>query len=298
MRKATLACWLVFPVVLGGALAGALVLAPRMGIVAATLAMQILALAAIAACERLWPYVPSWNRSHGDLRTDAIHAIVSGIGVAQLARPLAQLAGAVAAGILSESIGASLWPSGWPLAVQLALALVVVELPQYWLHRWQHERELLWRGRPREQLGPSGSGLRPVEVRQLPASGLVPAAVLGDGLVGRDENGEPDRGARRPGADERSACRRLRAPREALRDRLQWEVAAEAIKAANAVEAFSGEANNLSVALFTSSGFKLIDLDSSSLNLSALIRSLAKHDLVRATDLAKSLRHESPRALA
>lgn len=77
-----------------------------------------------------------------------------------------------------------------------------------------------------------------------------------------------------------------------------WEVAAEAIKAANAVEAFSGEANNLSVALFTSSGFKLVDLDTSSLNLSALVRSLAKQDLVRATDLAKSLKYEAPRALA
>jgi hypothetical protein len=77
-----------------------------------------------------------------------------------------------------------------------------------------------------------------------------------------------------------------------------WEVAAEGIKAANAVEAFSGETNNLSVPLFTSSGFKLIDLDTSSLNLSALVRSLAKQDLVRSTDLAKSLKYEAPRALA
>lgn len=77
-----------------------------------------------------------------------------------------------------------------------------------------------------------------------------------------------------------------------------WEVAAEAIKAANAIEAFSGEANDLGVALMTSSGFKLIDLDTSSMNLSALVRSLAKQDLVRATDLAKSLKYEAPRALA
>ena len=77
-----------------------------------------------------------------------------------------------------------------------------------------------------------------------------------------------------------------------------WEVAAEAIKAANAVEAFSGEANDLSVALMTSSGFKLIDLDTSPFNLSVFVRSLAKQDLVRATDLAKSLKYEAPRALA
>lgn len=77
-----------------------------------------------------------------------------------------------------------------------------------------------------------------------------------------------------------------------------WEVAAEAIKAANAVEAFSGEDSVLSVALVTSTGLKLIDLDTSALNLSALVSLLAKQDLTRASDLAKSLRYEAPRAAA
>lgn len=77
-----------------------------------------------------------------------------------------------------------------------------------------------------------------------------------------------------------------------------WEVAAEGIKAANASEEFSGEVNRLSVSLITSSGLKVINLDTSSLNLTALLSSLAKQDLPRATDLAKSLKHEAPRALA
>lgn len=78
-----------------------------------------------------------------------------------------------------------------------------------------------------------------------------------------------------------------------------WEVANEAVKAANAAEEFSGDnANGLSVALVTSSGLKVIDLDISALNLSVLVNSLAKQDPTRASGLAKSFKYEAPRALA
>jgi hypothetical protein len=77
-----------------------------------------------------------------------------------------------------------------------------------------------------------------------------------------------------------------------------WEVATEAVKAANAAEEFSGETDGLSVALVTSSGLKLIDLDTSALNLSVLVGLLAKQDPTRASDLAKSFKYEAPRAVA
>jgi hypothetical protein len=77
-----------------------------------------------------------------------------------------------------------------------------------------------------------------------------------------------------------------------------WEVTTEAIRAANAAEDFSGEAGVLSLALVTSSGLKLIDLDTSDLNLSLLVSSLAKQDPTRASDLAKSFKYEAPRAVA
>ena len=77
-----------------------------------------------------------------------------------------------------------------------------------------------------------------------------------------------------------------------------WEVATEAVKAANAAEEFSGEVHGLNVALLTSSGLKLIDLDNSGSNLSLLFSSLAKQDPTRASDLAKSLKNEAPRAVA
>lgn len=77
-----------------------------------------------------------------------------------------------------------------------------------------------------------------------------------------------------------------------------WEVAAEGIKAANATEEFSAEPHGMRVALITSSGLKLIELDTSTLSLSALLSSLAKEDLVRANDLAKSFKYEAPRAVS
>lgn len=77
-----------------------------------------------------------------------------------------------------------------------------------------------------------------------------------------------------------------------------WEVATEAVKAANAVEEFSGEADGLNVAMVTSSGLKLIELDTSDLSLSVLVKSLAKQDPTRANDLAKSFKYEAPRAVA
>jgi hypothetical protein len=73
-----------------------------------------------------------------------------------------------------------------------------------------------------------------------------------------------------------------------------WEVAAEAVKAANAAEGFSGEAEGLSIVLVTSSGLKMMDLDTSDLNLSVL----TKQDPTRASDLAKSFKYEAPRAIA
>lgn len=77
-----------------------------------------------------------------------------------------------------------------------------------------------------------------------------------------------------------------------------WEVAADAVKAANSVEEFTGEAYGLNVALVTSSGLKLIELDTSAMNLSVLVSSLAKQDPTRASDLAKSFKYEAPRAVA
>jgi ornithine lipid hydroxylase len=101
--------------------------------------------ALIAALERLFPHRAEWRRSHGDVRTDVLHLLLTGaiaqalVGAAVLG-PLALLSGWV-----SEAAGGALWPVGWPLLAQLALAVVLGELGHYAFHRLSHESPLVWR---------------------------------------------------------------------------------------------------------------------------------------------------------
>jgi sterol desaturase/sphingolipid hydroxylase (fatty acid hydroxylase superfamily) len=137
--------WLVFPVVLCGATAAGIGLidagmAPPLAI----LGPQLGAFAIVALLERVYPLHEDWKHSRGDIRVDASHALTIGTAIA-LATPLSFAAGAAIAGSLSERLGSPLWPSNGPVALQLMLALVVAELPQYWVHRLQHERDWLWR---------------------------------------------------------------------------------------------------------------------------------------------------------
>ncbi len=100
--------------------------------------------AVVITGERLYPHVTNWNRSHGDVATDAAWFLsINSVGLAL--RPLAALLAIPIGGWLSARFGAGLWPSEWPWVGQLALAFVVVEFFHYWAHRLMHETDVLWR---------------------------------------------------------------------------------------------------------------------------------------------------------
>ena len=144
-RATTIFSWTVFPVVLAaGAAAGIWMIdrgvEPWQVIPPVSLGTFLL----ILVLERIFPYQQSWLHSTGDLRVDVGFALVDGVFL-ELIRPVILAAGVVAAGWLSARAGADLWPRGWPIVAQLALALVFAEFFKYWLHRWEHEHELLWR---------------------------------------------------------------------------------------------------------------------------------------------------------
>lgn len=175
---------LAFPLILGATLALAMLLLPRLGPLPTLLVAQAFGALAVLVGERLLPFRREWNRSHGDLGTDLLHAVVSGVGATQLARPLAAAVGVAIAGALSRHLGLALWPSGWPLLAQLALALVIAELPQYWLHRWQHERDWLWRFHAVHHSAPrlywlNAARFHPVDLGLLYLVGYVPLIALG-----------------------------------------------------------------------------------------------------------------------
>ena len=175
---------LAFPLILGSTLVLALILLPRLGAPLTLVVAQAFGGLAVVVAERWRPFRPEWNRSHGDVGTDLVHVVVSGIGTTQLAGALAAAVGVVIAGALSRRFGLDLWPRAWPLLAQLALALVIVEFPQYWLHRWQHEHDWLWRFHSVHHSAPrlywlNAARFHPVDLGLLYLVGYVPLIALG-----------------------------------------------------------------------------------------------------------------------
>jgi sterol desaturase/sphingolipid hydroxylase (fatty acid hydroxylase superfamily) len=183
-RAVGAASFLAFPLILGGTLALGLVLLPVLGPPTTLSVATGVGLVAVMVAERLWPYRSQWNRAHGDLGTDLLHAAISGIGATRLVRPLVGVFGVVAAGWLSRTLGATLWPTAWPYLAQLALALVVAELPQYWVHRWQHEHDALWRFHATHHSAPrlyflNAARFHPLDLGLLYFVGYLPLIALG-----------------------------------------------------------------------------------------------------------------------
>ena len=85
----------------------------------------------------------------------------------------------------------------------------------------------------------------------------------------------------------------------ALTDRVRaWEVIAEAVKAANGSDEYTGENMILNVAIMTRSGLKLLELDGADFSLKTLFGALTKEDSGRASDVAKSFQNKRPRSVA
>jgi sterol desaturase/sphingolipid hydroxylase (fatty acid hydroxylase superfamily) len=95
-----------------------------------------LALAVSALAERLAPYEPVWNQSHGDTARDVTHAIVNETAIA-----LSVFALPLAATFVPDF---GLWPSDWPLWVQLGFAIIVADFGITIAHYASHRIGALW----------------------------------------------------------------------------------------------------------------------------------------------------------
>jgi len=185
----TLRWWnarLAFPLVLGGALAWAVAslrsgTAPDEAIVGPLVVPGLL----IMVLEHVFPHHRSWLRSRGDVRVDLAHLVSVGLTtrVVQLGLLFAALPVAAA---WSESLGTPLWPTEWSWALQLPLALAVAELPKYWLHRWMHEHDALWRFHATHHSVPrlywlNATRFHPIDIGLDTIVGLAPLILLGCG---------------------------------------------------------------------------------------------------------------------
>jgi hypothetical protein len=104
--------------------------------------------------------------------------------------------------------------------------------------------------------------------------------------VNRIEGVKPDRALLLVGiANQLVAVDRVRA----------WEIIGEAVKEANRLETFNGE-NTIHFPLMTGSGVRFQTIGGENFSLANVFRALAKGDLYRAVDVAKSFKYEAPRA--
>jgi sterol desaturase/sphingolipid hydroxylase (fatty acid hydroxylase superfamily) len=162
---------LVFPAYLAFALiAGDLLFARGVPGIVAVLSVTAACAALVVVVERLLPFERDWNRGHGDLWTDTLHAAGSNL----VAQPICLLVLAWPA--------AALWPAVWPLWAQLPLAVVVAELGSYWSHRWLHAG--LWPVHAVHHSAPrlywlNGARVHPIEASLDVFAGVAPLVLLG-----------------------------------------------------------------------------------------------------------------------
>ncbi len=91
----------------------------------------------VALLERFQPFAPAWNLDDGEARLDVLH-LVGNVAVGQLSLVLFAAARPTWAGL-------AIWPTTWPFWAQTLLALGIVDLGLYAIHRASHGLGWLWR---------------------------------------------------------------------------------------------------------------------------------------------------------
>lgn len=111
-----------------------------------SLAISLAVLALVAVTERLMPFEPDWNRSHGDLGADIGSLTLVAIGVEKLLAVLSPPLAVVANEWLrAQGLFGGGFPVHWPLLAQVLLLVLLADLAKYWFHRFGHEHPLGWR---------------------------------------------------------------------------------------------------------------------------------------------------------
>ena len=107
---------------------------------------SLLGMLTIAMVERILPYRDDWNLPEGDVKTDAIHVVVTQLFVTKSLEFVWPLLFMGLTMSLSAAFGPeNLWPHDWPVLAQLLLMLLIAEFGRYWVHRAAHEFSFLWR---------------------------------------------------------------------------------------------------------------------------------------------------------
>lgn len=126
--------------------------------------------------EQWLPYERQWNRSLGDRRRDALHALVN--------ESLNALGLLILPGLTALLAFEGLWPRGWPLWEQLLLAIVVADAGITLMHYASHRVAPLWRLHAvhhsvQRLYGFNGLMKHPLHQMLEATAGLLPLILLG-----------------------------------------------------------------------------------------------------------------------
>jgi len=99
----------------------------------------------LAFSERALPYAKDWNQPRGDVLTDTLHMLLTQLTLHRVFDALTLVAMLKGAVWLQAQFNFGLWPHELPVVLQLGLALLITDLPRYWLHRASHQLPFLWR---------------------------------------------------------------------------------------------------------------------------------------------------------
>jgi len=139
MRRAC--SFAVYPVLaLGAAWAMAVALDRGYSTFWAVAIIQTAVVIAVIGLEYALPFRRAWQRSHGDLRTDIAHLVLTSNLVTG-----ARWAITVGFVVLVGPTGIAAWPAAWPLWAQVALVTLIQSFFGYWVHRAHHTLPILWR---------------------------------------------------------------------------------------------------------------------------------------------------------
>lgn len=87
--------------------------------------------------EKYSPYRKDWQKSRGDVTSDAFQSILVFPLVSDVIYKIYNL-------LLSQPLK-GLWPHSLPAPVQLVMILLIAEYAHYWYHRISHRKKWLWR---------------------------------------------------------------------------------------------------------------------------------------------------------
>ncbi len=113
-------------------------------LVASTYIPVLLAAGVVTLLELKLPHRAEWRAPASEVKTDLAFMTVVQLAFPPLLGFVFTYALISPARALNLPV-ANLWPHSWPVWIQALLMILVVDLLRYWLHRFAHQNDTLWR---------------------------------------------------------------------------------------------------------------------------------------------------------